>query len=185
VEAAMIQDKHFSLLIAICLILIAASFRILPHPANFAPVAAIAIFGGVILPRKLALWVPLSAMIISDLVIGLHPLIFLTWGCYMLIALASSTWLRKSNLLKGLSITLGGSVFFFIVTNFGVWAESGMYAHTWNGLMECYYMALPFFRNTVMSDLIYTAALFGIYFATKNIGSKLQNVKAKVNYLTS
>jgi hypothetical protein len=185
VEIAVVKNRHLNLAAALCLVLIAASFRVLPHPANFAPVAAIAIFGGAILPRKLALWIPLLAMVISDAIIGFHPLIFLTWGCYAFIAWASSAWLKKPNLLKGLSITFAGSIFFYLVTNFGVWAMSGMYNHTWSGLFQCYYMALPFFRNTILSDLIYTASLFGIYFAVRNLGNKLIHSNTREIYLTS
>jgi hypothetical protein len=179
-------QKQLNLALAISLILIAISLRVLPHPANFAPVAAVAIFGGSVLPRKLALWIPLSVMTISDLIIGLHSLIFLTWGCYALIALISNRILKKQNILNGVSITLFGSVFFYIVTNFGVWAQSGMYAHTWNGLVQCYILALPFFRNTIMSDLFYTGLLFGVYALATNIASRILNNSGRMeNYLTS
>lgn len=149
--------------IALMLIAVGVGLRLLPHPANFTPIAAIAIFGGAVLPRKLAVWAPLGAMVVSDLFLGMHDTIFVTWGCYALIALASSHWLRKPNLLRGVALTLGSSVFFFAVTNFAVWVVSGMYAHTWAGLAHCYYMALPFFRGTLAGDVLYAAALFGIY----------------------
>lgn len=153
-----------NILIAISLTALVVSLRLLPHPANFAPVAAAAIFGGAVLPRRLALSVPLAAMVISDLIIGLHNLILLTWGCYALFALASSHWLHsRINLIRGAALTVGASVFFFVVTNFGVWLTSGMYVHTWAGLIHCYELALPFFRNTLASDIIYTAVLFSLY----------------------
>jgi len=145
------------------LIVGAVMLRLLPHPANFAPVAAVAIFGGAMLPRKLALWVPLSAMMISDAVIGFYNIMLVIWGCYALIALASSLWLRKPTFRRGAALTVSASIFFFIVTNFAVWAAGGMYAHTWAGLVQCYNMALPFFRNTALSDAFYTASLFGLY----------------------
>lgn len=157
------KDKHISIIIALLLIVIAVTLRVIPHPANFAPVAAIAIFGGAILPRRFALWVPLGAMMVSDAIIGFYNIMLVTWGCYLLIALASSLWLRKPNFVKGAIVTLSSSLFFFIVTNFAVWAASGMYAHSWSGLAQCYTMALPFFRNTAMSDMFYTAALFSVF----------------------
>lgn len=166
------KKEQLDLTIAICLILLAISLRILPHPPNFAPVAAVAIFGGAVLPRRLALWVPLAAMVASDAVIGFYNLIFLTWGCYVLTALASSAWLKKPSLARGFSITLAGSTFFYIITNFGVWLTSGMYAHTFSGLMKCYRLALPFFRNTVSSDLFYTAVLFSIYLLATKMSAK-------------
>lgn len=157
------RKENYNLLIAVALIGMAVGLRLLPHPANFAPVAAIAIFGGAVLPRKLAIWVPLVAMIVSDAFIGFYDIMPITWGCYVLIALASSLWLRKPNLVRGAVLTVSSSVFFFAVTNFAVWLFGGMYSHTWHGLALCYTMALPFFRNTALSDAIYTGALFGLY----------------------
>ena len=157
------KSKYFPVAIALSLIAIGVMLRILPHPANFAPIAAISIFGGAVLPRKVAIWVPLGAMMISDAVIGFYSLMPLIWICYLFIALDSSRWLRPASLRKGAVLTLSSSVFFFVVTNFGVWLTSGMYAHNWSGIVSCYTLALPFFRNTVMSDVVFTAALFGIY----------------------
>jgi hypothetical protein len=157
------KDKYFPTVIALCLIGIGITLRLLPHPANFAPIAAISIFGGAVLPRKIAIWVPLGAMMVSDAVIGFYSLMPLIWACYLLIALASSHYLRPARFLKGAILTIASSVFFFMVTNFGVWLTSGMYAHNWTGIMSCYYMALPFFRNTALSDAVFTAALFGVY----------------------
>jgi len=167
------KSKYINLAIALCLIVVGVSLRILPHPANFAPVAAIAIFGGAVLPRRWAIWTPVAAMMASDLIIGLHNLILVTWGCYALIALASSYWLRKPSLKRGLSLTLGASLLFFFATNFAVWIWSGMYAHTAVGLSQCFTMALPFFRNTALSDLIYTGALFGIYAVATQASTKI------------
>jgi hypothetical protein len=157
------KEKYLPTIIAVSLIAIGIVLRILPHPANFAPIAAISIFGGSVLPKKVAVWVPLGAMMISDAVIGFYSLMPLIWACYLIIALASLKWLRPANLLKGALLTVSSSIFFYIVTNFGVWLTSGMYAHNWAGLVSCYTLALPFFRNTALSDAVYTAALFGIY----------------------
>jgi len=163
------KDKSQGLFISIALILLAVSLRIIPHPANFAPVSAIAIFGGAKLPRKLALSVPLFAMVISDLIIGLHNLVLVTWGCYMLIALASHLWLKKVTIVRTTITAIAASLFFFIVTNFAVWLWSGMYAHTAQGFIRCFTLALPFFRNTLLSDVTYTLGLFGVYsFASKH-----------------
>jgi hypothetical protein len=155
------KSNHYPLAIAVCLILLGITLRILPHPANFAPIAAISIFGGAVLPKRAAIWVPLIAMILSDAIIGFYSLMPLIWACYLLIALASSRWL--GSVFTGVTLTVLSSLFFFIVTNFGVWLTSGMYSHNWSGLLSCYTLALPFLRNTLMSDAMYTAALFGVY----------------------
>lgn len=161
------KETRFSLLVALALIIMGVSLRLVPHPADFAPIGAIAIFGGAMLPRKLAVWVPLLAMVVSDAIIGFYDIMPIIWGCYALIALASIFWLKRPTLLRGAVLTVSASVFFFVVSNFAVWVSSGMYAHTWSGLAECYTMALPFFRNTVLSDLIYTAAFFGVFALAK------------------
>lgn len=170
------KKSNLDLTIATILIFLAVGLRLLPHAANFAPVAAIAIFGGAILPRRLAVWVPLFAMMISDLFIGFYSTMPITWGCYVLIALASSHWLRKPNFLRGASLTLSSSLFFFFVTNFAVWIWGNMYVHSWNGLSQCYTLALPFFRNTALSDIIYTASLFSLFMLATRLGGKIFEV---------
>lgn len=171
-EAPIVRRSTLNTLLAICLVLIVVSLRLAPHPANFAPVAAVAIFGGAVLPRRLGILVPLAAMMISDAIIGLHPLIPLTWGFYALTALVSSHWLRKNNIFRGAFLTVSSSVGFFIVTNFGVWVTSGMYAHSWAGIVRCYTLALPFFRNTLLSDVIYTGAIFGLYALAQKLSER-------------
>ncbi|MGH7234406.1 MAG: DUF6580 family putative transport protein [Candidatus Saccharimonadales bacterium] len=157
------KEKYYSTIIALAMITIGVIMRILPHSANFAPITAISIFGGSVLPKKVSIWVPLGAMMISDAFIGFYALMPLIWACYLVIALASSRWLRPGSLLIGTILTLTSSIFFYVVTNLGVWLSSGMYAHNWSGIVSCYTLAIPFFRNTLLSDVLYTSALFGIY----------------------
>ncbi len=174
------SNNKLGLFIAFTLIALAVVSRVMPHPANFAPIAAVALFGGAILPRKLAIAVPLSAMIISDLFIGLHPLITFTWGTFALIALLSSAKFKQITPLAVLGSSAGASVLFYIVTNFGVWAEGRLYAQTFSGLVQCYYNALPFFRNTLLGDAIFTGVLFGLYAFALVLAKKPSEVK----YLT-
>lgn len=157
------KAERLQLAAALVLVVLGVALRLLPHPANFAPIAAVAIFGGAVLPRRIAVWVPLTAMVVSDLFIGFYGMMPITWGCYLLIAAAGSQWLRRPNLFRGATLALASSLFFFAVTNFAVWLTSGMYAHTWAGFVHCYVMALPFFRNTAASDLLYVVTLFTIY----------------------
>lgn len=156
-------ETYINIAIVLALVVFVVVARTAPHPANFAPVAAVALFGGAILPRRWAVIAPLLAMIVSDLIIGLHPLVIFTWGSFALIALASSAWLRGMSPIRiGLS-SIGASVFFYVVTNFGVWAQGQMYSMTVNGLVQCYVNALPFFRGTLAGDLFYTGVLFSAY----------------------
>jgi hypothetical protein len=174
-----VSPKKINIITALYLIGFAVMLRLLPHPANFAPIAAVSIFGGAILPRYVGLWVPLTAMMASDIFLGFHKLIPVTWGCYLLIALASSTWLKKPTLVHGAFLTVSSSVFFFVVTNFAVWVEGGLYAHTWAGLSQCYSMALPFFRNTLLSDMVYTAGLFTVYAFARQLSYKAFGVSKR------
>lgn len=167
------SERRLTAVLAIALVTLAVTLRLLPHPANFAPVTAIAIFGGAVLPRKLALGVPLAAMVTSDAIIGFYSTMPITWTCYLLIALASSLWLQKPTLVKGATLTLSSSFFFFLVTNFAVWLWSGMYASTWPGLVQCYTLALPFFRSSIISDASFTTALFAILALARFATSKL------------
>lgn len=173
-----VTANRFQSFTALALISFAIVLRLLPHPANFAPVAAISIFGGAVLPRKAALLVPLGAMLVSDMFIGFYDIMPVTWGCYLLIALASSLWLRKPTIMRGAGLAVASSLLFFIVTNLAVWIWSGMYVHDWHGLAQCYALALPFLRNTMLSDIAYTALLFGMYELAHSMASKRTTVIA-------
>lgn len=154
--------------LAAVLIALAVASRVLPHPANFTSIAAVALFGGAVLPRRWALSLPLVAMVISDLIIGLHPLILFTWGSFAAIALISS-FRFKSITPSGVFVgSVGASLLFFIVSNLGVWLEGRLYTTTLSGLVQCYYNALPFFRNTLLGDLVYSGLLFGVYIAASS-----------------
>lgn len=144
--------------------------RLMPHPPNFTPIAATALFGGAYFAsRKAAFLVPLSAMYLSDLFLGFFVYDFGWFHEQMPFVYASfavTVWLgmlirhRRSPLRVG-GAALTGSIVFFIVSNLGVWAVGTLYPKTVNGLLTCYVAAIPFFRNTVAGDLIFTVVLFG------------------------
>jgi hypothetical protein len=148
------------------LLLFGAAARLLPHPPNVTPVAAIALFGGAALPRRLAWWLPLAIMALSDALIGVHEVILFTWGGFALTTVLG-LWLRQRKRPgRILAASVAGSVLFFVVTNFGVWllGDGGrMYPRTLDGLWQCYIAALPFYRNTLLGDVAWSAALFGLY----------------------
>jgi hypothetical protein len=151
-------------LFAFVVILGAVFSRLLPHPPNFTPIAAIALFGGVYLDRRAAFIVPLAALLVSDYVLGFYRDIAWVYGSFVLIGLIG-LWLRSHrSLVATAAATLTGSIVFFLVTNFGVWVSSQVtYPKTLAGLVECYVAAIPFFRNSVAGDLVYVALLFGAY----------------------
>jgi len=141
----------------------AAALRLVPHPPNFTPIGAMALFSGAYLGRRwLALAAPLGAMLLSDLALGFYQGMWIQYLAVALVAALGWTVLskRKGAVRIGLS-ALAGSVIFFLLSNFGVWAVSGMYSHDAAGLAACFTAAIPFFQNTVAGDLFYAALLFG------------------------
>jgi len=149
---------------AYIIIFLGILFRLLPHLPNMTPILAIALFGGVYLNKKQAIWLPIAIMAISDVFIGMHPLVLFTWGA-MALASFIGLWLREHKTIGNTILsTLLGSFLFFVITNFGVWAmPEGWYPHTLSGFISCYVMALPFFRNALAGDLLYVGVLFGVY----------------------
>ncbi len=144
------------------MILAAAAFRIVPHPPNFSPLAAIALFGGAqFADKRTAFLVPLAAMFCGDLVLGLHALIPVIYGCFALIVCLGFWVRRQRGPGRIAAAALAGSFLFFTVTNFAVWVISGIYSKDVPGLLACYSAALPFFQNTLASDMVFNLTLFG------------------------
>lgn len=143
-------------------VLLAVVSRLLPHPDNFTPVAALAIFSAAAFSRSWhGIAITFTAMFLSDLFLGFHDtlwIVYLSLGINILLG-----YMLKSKISFGrvVGFTLAGSAQFFITTNFVVWATSGMYALNFEGLVQCYTLALPFWRNSLIADCVFSAALFG------------------------
>jgi hypothetical protein len=154
--------------LAALLLFVAALSRVLPHPPNFAPLIAIALFGGATLPR--AGWAALAtfgALVVSDFALGLFPYDGMLWvyGA-MLAILVVGRALRARQSAGSIAIaTLGSGLLFFVVTNFGVWLTGHLYPRTLAGLAACYTMALPFYGNQIAADFTYAGVLFGLHAA--------------------
>jgi hypothetical protein len=143
-------------------IVVAAVLRLVPHPANFTPIGAMALFSGAYLGRRgLAFAAPLGAMVLSDAVLGFYSGFWITYVAVALIVAVGFLALSRLSVLRIAGAAIASSVLFFLVSNFGTWAASGMYPHTLAGLSACYVAAVPFFQNTVAGDLFYVALLFG------------------------
>ena len=145
------------------LILLGLVARLVPHPWNATPVMAIALFGGTYLSKRWAIVLPLCIVAISDLLIGWHDTVPFTWGAFVLTGMIAWWVRRRPTPGRILAASLTGSTAFFIITNFGVWLVGRLYPLTLSGLWQCYVAAIPFFRNTLLGDLVSTAALFGGY----------------------
>jgi hypothetical protein len=140
----------------------AAAARLLPHPWNFTPVGAIALFGGAhFVDRRAAFFLPLFAMFLGDLVLGLHKLMPFVYGCFAL-TVCLGFWVRhKRSAGRIVLASLASSAVFFVVTNFSVWAVLETYPKNATGLIECYLAGLQCFRNGLLGDLFYSGVLFG------------------------
>ena len=147
------------------LLIIAAALRVsgvLPY--NFTPVAAIALFGGAMFSnRALAFVVPMIIMFASDLIIGLHPLMYAVYGSLLLIVLIGHFIRKNPTMLRAVVGALGGSVLFFLITNAAVWYGSAHYAQDFSGLISSYIAGIPFFRGTLVGDVLFTAVFFGSF----------------------
>jgi hypothetical protein len=151
-------------------IFVAALTRLLPHPANFTPIAAIALFGGAHFgSARSALAVALGAMLVSDAGLellsgrGFHDQMLWVYGSF-----AATVWLggflrSRRRVVPVMTASLVASMLFFLVTNFGVWAAGTLYPRTIAGLAACFVAALPFFGRTLLGDLLYAGLLFGSF----------------------
>ena len=154
--------------LVVAMILGAGAMRLVPHVSNFTPVAAIALFGGARFRGVwIALAVPLLAMFVSDVALellygwGLHALMPVVYGCFALTVLMGRGLRGRSRPVPILAAGIGAAVVFFVVTNFAVWASGTLYPRNVSGLVECYVAAVPFFRNSLLGTLVYSAGLFG------------------------
>ena len=161
-------NKRFFVILGI--ILSAAAMRLVPHPPNMTPIAAMALFGGAhFASKKTALFIPLMAMYLSDLALGFlvydfgffHGFMpFVYAGFVVTVCLGFLVRRRLTPLMVG-GAALTSSVMFFIITNFGVWLVGNLYPKTLAGLAGCYVAAIPFFRSSLAGDAIYALLFFG------------------------
>lgn len=156
------------------LILLAAASRLLPHPDNFSPLGGIALFAGAYFSRKwMSVLIPILAMVLSDALMGFpgaaYPdQLFTVYATFGIIALMGRLLQHNKSIFMIGGASIASSIVFFVITNFMVWA-SGFYATpfyptTFEGLVDCYVKAIPFFNATLAGDLFYSGILFGGFY---------------------
>ncbi len=159
------------------IVLFAAISRLIPHPPNFTPIGAIALFGGAYFSQKsFSFIIPVIAMWLSDLIINniiyaqyfdgfvwFYQGFYWSYGALIFTVVIGITLLKKVKLSTLLLSGLLTSIIFFLISNFGVWMSGKMYTNDFIGLTECYIAGLPFFRNTLTSNLIYIGLMFGVF----------------------
>jgi hypothetical protein len=170
-----------TLILTTILVGLGVSSRLLSHPANFAPIGAIALFAGLYMPRRTAIIATLLPMLLSDMIIGFYhwQMMISVYACFT-ISIYLGSIVKQKTLQNVVGATIVGSIIFFIVTNAAVWAFGTMYTKTFTGLMESYTMALPFFRNSLIGDFFFVGILVGGMETIKSI-SKLATTKTVNN----
>ena len=149
-------------IVIIAFMLVAILFRLIPHLPNFTPITAIALFGGLYFTNKyMAYLVPIFIMVLSDLFIGFSTISIFVYVAFLLVSFIG-TQTKKPSVFT----ILLGSLSFFVITNFGVWLLS--YPKNLTGLLECYTLAIPFFRNSLLGDFFYSGVMIlGFNFVQK------------------
>ncbi|MEN3014523.1 MAG: DUF6580 family putative transport protein [bacterium] len=164
------------ILAVIILIAFGVYYRLIPHEPNFSPLIPITVFCGFIISRKTNVWiaglVPLAVLFISDFFIGFYKGMFFVYlsfiVCFLLSFVYSKFFYFEDRIKQVLNVNasaLINSIVFFVISNFGVWLFSNMYDKTLGGLAECFFMALPFFKNSMLSAVIFTTLIFLSYYA--------------------
>ncbi len=171
------KNKKENIFALIGIVLLAVVARIIPHPPNFVPIGGLALFSGANFSGKKTYLIPLSAMFISDLFLGLHSTMIFVYLSFLLIILIGKTLRERFNPGKLLLVSLSSSILFFIITNFGVWLTMNFYSKDFTGLLNCFQMAIPFFRNTIFGDLIYSFSFFYGYYLVLNYSKKIMTAK--------
>jgi hypothetical protein len=163
------QNQNESRPVALGLTVLSALGRLVPHAPNFTPLGGSCLFAGSKVPGALAYWIPLMVMIATDPFNGGYtwnsPVVY---ACFLI-----NVWVGRRLLSRVSPVRIGAAAFlcslqFFVITNFAAWAiavanHTGFYSADMAGLLQCYSMALPFWGRTLAGDLLFSAALFGMY----------------------
>ena len=179
------QKNNYTIISFILLALVLFS-RLIPHAPNFTPLVAVVLFSSMMFKNKIYILIPIAALFISDLLLQYQSgyqymfssVFFWTYGSLLMIFVFSYLY-GKDITLKNIFIkSFAGAVIFFLVSNFGVWVASPGYPLNFSGLISCYTAAIPFFRNTLSSTMIYSAFLFAPILL-KNKGLILDSISSK------
>jgi len=167
------------------LTLLGIAGRVIPHPDNFTPLMAVALFGGATLSTRWAYAVPLAALVASDLFLGqaFDAMSAVVYACFVA-SVGLGHWLGRHRTWTRTGVAaLGASLLFYLVTNFAGWLlPHGLYPHTLQGLLQTYVMGIPFFGNSIAGDLFWTALLFGLYDAAR---ARVKSLRASPARLAS
>ena len=173
------------MILALLMVIAAGIYRLAPHPENVAPLAAMALLGGMYFGRRYALWVPLAVLAVTDVVLNLrmhYPAIYwprlIDYGAFIMIG-AAGLWLRNRRISAKVGAAIATPFAFYLISNFGVWLyglglNGQLYPRTVAGLADCYTAGLPFLRGTVIGDWAFMAVFAaGLVLARRTSGARL------------
>jgi len=152
-------------IIILALIAFGYIVRLMPHLPNATPVTAIALASSLYLGRRAALFLPVAILFLSDILIGFYDWRIMASVYISFILVGALSWLaaKRPGLASNALIIVGASLLFFLVTNFAVWAFSPLYEKSISGLIYCYTLGLPFLRNMLLGDILYTSIILGVF----------------------
>ena len=169
-------------LLALIMVVVAAALRVAPHPWNFTPIGAMALFSGALVKdRRLGFAFPLLALFVGDLFVGFYNFrVMVAVYLSFLVTVGMGFLLRERRSVARISaVTLAGAIQFFVITNLAWWWFGGTYAHTRKALLACYIAGIPLFWNTLAGDAFYAALLFGGFAVAERVFPPLRQPKAQ------
>jgi len=168
-------------------LVLAVAVRFMPHPFTFTPVAAALLFWGARGSRR-QMWIPVAVLAASDLLLDkfvyAYPFkwdLVITWAWYAAVIVLGSGLGKRITALRVIGASLASSVSFFLLSNFAVWAAYDMYPKNFGGLMTSYTLAIPFFRNAIVGDLLFSTVMF----ATPVVLHALSNAWGKSDHIAA
>ena len=165
------MQKRAIIFSALLLLAFGVAARLFPHLPNATPITAIAFAGSFYLGRRWVVILPILALFLSDLIIGFYDWRIMTsvYGSFAIIGWWSNFSRGRKGVVPVSFSILASSLFFFLATNGAVWLFSPWYEKSVSGLLYAYELGIPFFRNMLAGDLIYSAVLFGVFEAVRRV----------------
>ncbi len=157
--------KKSNLILILLVSLVALAARFVPHAPNFSPLIAVMLFSGAYSQNKKYILIPLIALFVSDIFIGFYKIevMMTVYVSLLVVAYIGHLLNKQKNIINALSASLAAAIIFFVATNWAVWFFGDWYNNNLNGLALSYSLAIPFFKNTLVSTLLYSGLMFSVY----------------------
>lgn len=154
-------------------IMVAALSRLIPHPSNFTAIGAMALFGGCYFSdKRIAYVVTVLALFLSDVILNsfiYNHTFTLTYSGFLwiyasfILTVVMGTFIKKVSIGNVLLMGILAALLHWVISDFGVWMGSSLYTKNFAGITECYTAALPYLRNMLLGNILFSALMFGAY----------------------